>query len=100
MWKDIPNYPGYQAAPDGRVRLAENEQILKPRKAVGKPYLQVYVRLGDKRVKRYVHQLVALTFIDKLPDQTEVHHIDGDPVNNRTDNLMWASKTTHLAIHN
>ena len=100
MWKDIPNYPGYQAAPDGRVRLAETDPILKPRKAVGKPYLQVYVRLGDKRVKRYVHQLVALTFIDKLPDQTEVHHIDGDPVNNRADNLMWASKTTHLAIHN
>ena len=99
MWKDIPNYPGYQAAPDGRVRLTKNEQILKPRKKIGTPYLQVFVRIGDRRVKRYVHQLVALTFIDKMPNQTEVHHIDGNPLNNQVDNLMWVSRATHIGIH-
>ena len=99
MWQDIPNYTGYQASHDGRIRIKETEQILKARNKVGREYEQVLVNYQGRRVKRFVHQLVALAFCPRLEGQTEVHHIDGDPHNNQANNLLWVSKTTHLGIH-
>ena len=88
MWQDIPNYVGYQANPDGRIRIKETEQVLKPRNKVGKEYEQVFVHYQGRRVKRFVHQLVARTFCPRIEGQAEVHHIDGDPHNNRANNLL------------
>lgn len=39
-----------------------------------------------------IHRLLALTFKqDRLPEQTQVNHIDGDKQNNQLDNLEWVT---------
>lgn len=100
MWKEIPGYPNYEASIEGKIRKADNQQILKARIATGKAYLMVLIQLPDgRRVKRYVHRLVALAHCELKEGCTEVHHINGNVLDNRAENLVWISKREHLLLH-
>jgi len=107
-WKAIPGYPGYEASDDGRIRSVDREIISHSRK--GKPFLylkkgrvlrpgrfnshgHVSVCLGRSVGSIPVHTLVALTFIGPRPPGHDVCHLDGDPSNNRADNLRYDSRT-------
>ena len=54
------------------------------------------VKLKYKHIAKdfYVHRLVALAFIpnDDPRRKVCVRHLDGDPGNNRADNLVWSEK--------
>ncbi len=51
-----------------------------------------YLRLIVEGKAKYIHRLVAETFV-KNPEHLEiVHHIDGNKKNNRAENLRWISK--------
>ena len=100
MWKEIPGYPNYEASTEGEIRKADNQQILKARPAAGKVYLAVFIQLPDgRRVKRMVHRLVALAHCELKEGCDEVHHINGDVLDNRAENLVWMSKSEHLLLH-
>lgn len=49
-----------------------------------------------KRHAISVHQLVAKAFIPNPNEYREVNHIDGDPSNNRVDNLEWCSRSQNI----
>lgn len=109
QWKDIPGYEGiYEASTEGRIRTNANkvtsnarykerhwkQRILKPKygKRMGNK------NLSDARVSLWrngeehtwlVSRLVAMTWCDGFKDGLTVNHIDGDPHNNRADNLEW-----------
>ena len=47
------------------------------------------------------HQIIAFLFtkhLDCLPQNTEVHHIDGNTVNNHPSNLMYLSEADHRLV--
>ncbi len=51
------------------------------------------IQKNGKRTARYIHKLVAQTFIEKTDvSQQFVIHIDYDKDNNNTWNLLWATK--------
>ena len=57
---------------------------------------RVYVALETKSGKQknfFVHRLVAQSFIENPKNKSEVNHIDGQPMNNKVDNLEWVSKS-------
>lgn len=54
---------------------------------------------GGKKQMYQVHRLVADAFIPNPDNLPVVHHIDGNPLNNRVDNLMRISKEDHLKLH-
>ncbi|CAM7224039.1 HNH endonuclease signature motif containing protein [Citrobacter sedlakii] len=93
--KNIPGFPGYMASEDGRI-FSERTGALKQlatRKSKG--YLYVNVRTGYGRrtvIKMPVHQLVLLAFVgDKPGGHYLTRHLNGNPLDNRLDNLKWGT---------
>ena len=76
-------------APEGHVRKLS-------------PDTYGYIKVGLCRDGRYhhpkVHRLVALAFLGPAPfDDAVVAHWDGDPTNNRVENLRWATRVENEA---
>jgi hypothetical protein len=55
----------------------------------------VDVKVNDK--PHQIHRLMAIAFtLPKRDDQDTVDHIDGNPSNNRLENLRWASRSEQI----
>lgn len=110
IWKDIPGFEGlYQVSNLGRVK-----SLPRQRKGRGKGFrttpekVLTPIRVGDylgvqlcdlERVeKRYVHRLVAQSFLENMEGKREVNHIDGNKHNNMVTNLEWCSHSEN-GIH-
>ena len=75
----------------GRVKNARSGVVSRGSKR-DDGYVAVGVTIGGRQRTRKMHRLVAEAFgLPRLPGQNEVNHIDGDPSNNRVENLEWAS---------
>lgn len=90
-WTPIPNRPGYEIHPDGRVRsnLGGNGWRILVCKTgdVGYPMVCIYKK------RNCVHRLLAETFIPKpdTPERLAVNHKDGVKTNNSLSNLEWVT---------
>lgn len=101
IWKDIPGYEGkYQVSSYGNVRSLNyahqhRVQVLIPlRTALGYLFLNLY--LDGVCRKWFIHILVASTFLVRPDGKYEVDHIDGNPQNNRLENLRWVTHKENL----
>lgn len=105
IWKPIPEYElYYEASTMGRIKVLEREtsynktkgmmreHILKP-KTNGYKYWTVGLCINGKTVYKYIHRLVASTFIPNPENKPEVDHLNTDTNDNRLENLSWA---THM----
>lgn len=54
-------------------------------------YMYVRFRLNGKKVKLYVHRIVATCFIPNPDNYPQVNHKDNDPTNNAVSNLEWCT---------
>ncbi|MCH4542742.1 NUMOD4 motif-containing HNH endonuclease [Ochrobactrum sp. A-1] len=91
IWKQIEGFPGYSVSSHGRVCGIKG--ILKPHVSGGKPYLTVGLYRNRKRHPFTVHRLVMDAFIGCLPEGFDRSHIDGNPQNNRLENLIFEKKS-------
>lgn len=89
IWRDIDGYVGlYQVSNYGNVR--RNGVNLKP--GIGKNgYPLVVLSRGGKTKSRYVHWLVATTFIPNPNKFRCINHKDETRNNNHVDNLEWCT---------
>lgn len=90
IWKDIAECPKYQASTFGNIRNKETGTILKPGTS-GWGYLQVNLYYNSKSHTRYIHKLVAETFIPNPENKPEVNHENGIKTDNSVTNLCWAT---------
>ena len=102
-WRDIAGFEGlYQVSNLGRVKSLSRQRkgrgkgfrttptkIIKPIR-IGN-YLGMCLCNCSKPTKRYLHRLVAETFIPKLENRNEINHIDGNKHNNFLGNLEWCT---------
>ena len=99
---DNPNEP-YQL-PGEEWRRHDGGGILVSSLGRVKHGYQNIVSRGCKRSDGYIvvgksqlHRLVAEAFgLPRLPGQNQVNHIDGDPSNNRVENLEWVSSQENI----
>lgn len=100
IWREIP-IPGcqfYQASSDGRIRRSQRGRgaivgkVLKPAKNRG-GYLRIKVYSGgdDTRKWKFIHRLVAATFIGEPTENRLVNHKDSDRQNNVLENLEYVT---------
>ncbi|QDF19815.1 HNH endonuclease [Mycobacterium phage LilSpotty] len=98
-WKSHPEYPHYQASNDGRVRTLDR---MEPQGARGMCFLpgrelslfpiDGYLTFDIKKRKVKVHRFVCEVFNGPPPSPThEVRHLNGDPRDNRPENLAWGT---------
>jgi heterodisulfide reductase subunit A-like polyferredoxin len=93
-WKSIEGYQGkYEVSSLGRVKLlkckwVKENRILKEDNH--EKYPRVCLSKGSPRVQKVVriHRLVGFAFLDLESHPTKtINHIDGNPLNNRVENL-------------
>ena len=102
QWKPVNGYEGiYEVSSHGRVRSLDRTVTYsggRVRRYKGKVrrtplnqngYPRVNLSRQGKDQTRYVHSLVAETFIGSRPEGMEVCHNDGDSTNNHLDNLRY-----------
>lgn len=104
-WKAIKNFRGYEISDSGRVacRLPRNRNALVPKaprdlKLFTMPsgHKRVTLCREGKRFFRLVHRLVLEAFVGPCPDGMECRHLNGDPADNRLENLCWGTRTENM----
>lgn len=106
QYREIPGYPGYRVGDDGSVWSCLERHYPKGKFGQG-----VQWRPGSKWMRMkpvtnkngghhhvlvrgrhiFIHRLILLAFVGPCPEGMECCHNDGDPTNNRLDNLRWDS---------
>lgn len=112
VWRDIPNYLGYQASNLGRIRSMSRVEkfgdssnascrirrgrILKQRVDDSGYYTVNPVAIDGSARPRTVHRLVASSFIPNPYNFPQVNHKNGNKKDNSVDNLEWCSRTDNM----
>jgi len=113
QWKPVVGFGDwYEVSDQGRVRSYRTQGTGKRRKLPvllhggysrkrNRGFLPYHYYLlrsitGDK-VYRLAGRLVLEAFVGPTPDGTEVSHINGDPLDDRLDNLAWESHKDNMA---
>lgn len=116
-WKDIPGFEEiYEASNLGRIRSKEGkttnsalhgtchwkQRIIQhhyTKRKSGKNFDAKVTLWKDKEPHYYlVSRLIALSWVTGYSKGMTVNHIDGNPLNNRADNLEWISLRDNI-IH-
>lgn len=93
----IEGYPTYLACSDGYIVNSETGVVIKgtPHKKTGYAKVALYNKKHEKKFL-LLHRVIATAFCEKDPRRNEVNHIDGDKLNNRSDNLEWVTRDENL----
>lgn len=104
-WRTLPGYEGiYEVSSLGNVRslprVDKRGRRVRARllSQWAHPSGHKYVKLSKDGAYRSgkVHRLVLLAFTGPAPDKHEALHRDGNPGNNRIDNLSWGTRSENL----
>ena len=91
IWKNVQGYNDlYEVSNLGNIRMRET----KYQKSFGidrDGYACVTLRERGRDKRRFVHRIVAITFLDNPESKPEVNHIDGNKQNNALENLEWVT---------
>ncbi len=104
MWRPVVGFEGrYEVSRDGRVRSLNRYRAKDFGKTLspytqnkGYQYLSLRTHDGGKRTLA-VHRLVLEAFVGPCPPGKQAAHGNGDPADNRVENLRWASAAENIA---
>jgi len=98
IWKPIAGYEGlYEISNCGKIKSLHHnkERILKLNKHRDGHLL---IKLCKNNIYKsfFVHRLVLEAFVGLCPLEMECRHLDGNPENNRLDNLKWGTRSENV----
>ena len=86
LFQKITHAPNYSVSNIGRVRNDKNNRFLRLSQSGDK-----YIRITLHGRKYRVHRLVAAAFVENPRNFEQVHHLNGDYLDNRAENLAWGN---------
>lgn len=89
LWKKHPYIDKIEVSSFGRVRSVNGHYYINRHNHNG--YLCVSFRMNGKKVNKFVHRLVAETFITNPDNLQQVNHLDCNRTNNNVENLEWCT---------
>lgn len=102
IWKKHPDIVGIEVSTLGRVRTLDRTvptergtwlfkgRVLKPW-GDGHGYMKVGIHINKKRIIKYVHRLVAQTFIPNPDNLPQINRKNCNRSDNRVSNLEWCT---------
>jgi hypothetical protein len=101
MWKSLPINNLYEVSTNGNIRNAKTlkQKVFDLNKLkLTKTRIRITNIINEKGDKRgfYLHRLIAMTFIPNPDNLDEVNHKNGDPYDNRSDNLEWITRADNM----
>lgn len=114
IWKDIKGYEGYyQVSNTGKIKSLKRkvyagrermrwqyERILSENKTNGNGYKIVTLNKDGKGQNKYVHRLVAETFLKNKNNYKYINHKDENKSNNSVDNLEFCTAQYNSTYNN
>ncbi len=103
IWEEIPNTQGnYYISNCGRLKsYCKYNAFIMKLTVTPKNYKRVQIVINGIAKNEYVHRLVASCFLEPPKSiDYQLHHIDGNGLNNKASNLIWLSVEEHYKIHN
>ncbi len=103
----LKNFPDYSISTNGviysKARIIKRKKgsyLAKGRtlktKKTPTGYIAINLFKDKKSFTRYIHRLVAETFIPNPEGKREVNHKDGIKNNNKAENLEWVTKSENM----
>ena len=111
VWKQHYEFKYYQFSNYGRIKslnrkiksklknvdgFINHKEFIKKVSVNNKGYATTTLCDNNKRKSIRIHKEVALLFIDNPNDYNEINHIDGNKLNNKTNNLEWCSHNHNM----
>lgn len=93
IYKTIPSMNKYEASKNGFIRRIGSENPLKPCSING--YQSVSLYIEGVQYRRYVHRLIAETWIADCKGAA-INHIDGNKANNNINNLEVVTNSENM----
>ena len=102
--KSVLDFPRYTVSKDGDVfslfftsrtgRVIQRKEPKILSKAIDSDgYHVVTLYSDDEKITKKVHRLVASAYLDPDVDRSQVNHKNGNKVDNRVENLEWATNS-------
>ena len=92
VWKKIEKFSNYEISNFGNLRNKTTNKFRKP--TIKSGYLCTNIKNDKGECKSMkIHRLVAMSFIPNIENKYSVNHKDHNKLNNKLDNLEWATAT-------
>jgi hypothetical protein len=86
----IPGYHAYryQVSDEGKIYSLLHKRVIEPSINRG-GYQNVLLSQGGRSKRVYVHRVVLEAFVGPCPEGMQACHCNGNPTDNRLENLRW-----------
>lgn len=96
-WRPVSGWPGYHISSMGRIRSNKRR---RPRMLVGSVdrygYRRCVLSNGSLRKSINIHRMVLTAFHGPRPSGLVCRHLNGDPADNRAENLVWGTQAENI----